>query len=341
MLESKVLVVDDNRINRKVFRNLLKRYEINVYEAEGGEECLEMLQQHKFDIIFLDYMMPGMDGIETLHKIKSDKLCEDTPIVMLTANAAVGMNGEYISEGFDAYLSKPIEVEELDKVVLKYLSKEYADRIEHSKEHVQADSVKKLPHIEEFDFDYAMNILKSEDILLKTLEDFFYFLKNLPEKLSTLYDDITQDETRVLYKIEVHALKSTAATVGALVLSRTAEMLEVAAETNCVERIVALHPILLEEIDKHRERVSSVLTKTEDEVEYKTLKEILPYFDMLRRSLDNNDYSAADVICNEIKKYKYPIDVQDLINEIMEHVMNLEADDALNSIAKLKMEGEV
>lgn len=71
-----MLVVDDNEINRKVFRNLLKRTQINVYEAGSGEECLTILEQQQFDIIFLDYMMPNMDGVETLHKIKAGNLCK-------------------------------------------------------------------------------------------------------------------------------------------------------------------------------------------------------------------------------------------------------------------------
>ena len=119
--EAKILVVDDNNMNRKVFKALMKPTQIQIYEAESGRECLEMLKTQAFDLVFLDHMMPEMDGIETLHVIKENKMCEDVPIIMLTANALVGDREKYISEGFDDFLSKPVISEKLDKMILKYL----------------------------------------------------------------------------------------------------------------------------------------------------------------------------------------------------------------------------
>ena len=121
--EAKILVVDDYKMNLKVFRNLLKQTNMQIFEAESGEKCLEMLEKQSFDLIFLDHMMPGMDGIETLHEIRQRKLCEDTPIIMLTANAIAGNKEKYISEGFDDFLSKPIMPDKLDKMILHYLPK--------------------------------------------------------------------------------------------------------------------------------------------------------------------------------------------------------------------------
>lgn len=119
--EAKVLVVDDYKMNRKVFKGLLKQTEMQVYEAESGQECLRMLTENSFDLIFLDHMMPGMDGIETLHHIREKKLCEGVPVFMLTANALKGDKEKYLKEGFDDFLSKPIIPEKLDRIVLRYL----------------------------------------------------------------------------------------------------------------------------------------------------------------------------------------------------------------------------
>ena len=84
-----------------------------------------MLKTQDFDLVFLDHMMPEMDGIETLHVIRENKMCEDVPIIMLTANALVGDREKYISEGFDDFLSKPVISEKLDKMILKYLPEKY------------------------------------------------------------------------------------------------------------------------------------------------------------------------------------------------------------------------
>lgn len=119
-----VLIVDDNKMNRMVFKGLVKKTKIQIEEAENGLECLEILKDKSFDVIFLDHMMPEMDGVETLENIREKKLCENVPIIMLTANAIVGDKEKYLSMGFDDFLSKPIIPEVLDGMLVKYLPKD-------------------------------------------------------------------------------------------------------------------------------------------------------------------------------------------------------------------------
>lgn len=118
---ARILVVDDSRMNLKVFRNLLKETQMQIWEAESGMECLELLRKQSFDLIFLDHMMPGMDGIETFHVMREEGLCEGVPVIMLTANAIVGDRERYLGEGFDDFLSKPIVPDVLDEMILHYL----------------------------------------------------------------------------------------------------------------------------------------------------------------------------------------------------------------------------
>ena len=122
--DAKILVVDDNAMNRKVLKGLLKETQIQVLEAGGGEECIALMAEQAVDIVFLDYMMPIMDGVETIHLLKEKNLCSDTPIVMLTADAVIGAKEQYLSEGFDDYLSKPIMPDKLYKIIWKYLPEE-------------------------------------------------------------------------------------------------------------------------------------------------------------------------------------------------------------------------
>ena len=121
--EAKILVVDDNMINLTIAKELLKRTEIQVELANSGENCLEMVKKERYDIIFLDHMMPTMDGIKTLQNMKSmeGNLSKDAVVVVLTANAIAGAKEMYLEQGFDDYLSKPIDSHELETMIRKYL----------------------------------------------------------------------------------------------------------------------------------------------------------------------------------------------------------------------------
>jgi len=117
----KILVVDDVKLNIKVVKGLLKKHSIEIVEALSGPECIEKYEEGMYDLILLDHMMPDMDGIETL-KLLREKYSSLCPVIVLTANAISGMKEMYLSEGFDDYLAKPTKPEELDKMILKYVS---------------------------------------------------------------------------------------------------------------------------------------------------------------------------------------------------------------------------
>lgn len=119
---ARILIVDDNELNIKVASVLLKKYHFNIDSCTSGIECLAKIKNdEKYDIIFLDDMMPRMSGRETIKKLK-DLPNFKTPVIALTANAITGMKQEYLSCGFDDYLSKPIEKLELERVIKKYVN---------------------------------------------------------------------------------------------------------------------------------------------------------------------------------------------------------------------------
>ena len=122
--DAKILLVDDNKMNIKVLKALLKQHKVQTDDAISGKECLALAEQKEYDLIFIDHMMPEMDGIETLHIMKEKKLCENTPVIMLTANAIVGDRERYLAEGFDDFISKPVIPQALNEMLLKYLPEE-------------------------------------------------------------------------------------------------------------------------------------------------------------------------------------------------------------------------
>ncbi|MBR3539163.1 MAG: response regulator, partial [Eubacterium sp.] len=126
---ARILVVDDNDMNLKVTRNLLKLCGIRPELVSSGEDAIESVRKNSYDCIFLDHMMPGMDGIETLNRMRAESLIPDhTTVIALTANAVVGSREAYLAAGFRDYLSKPIEVRELIRLLKKYLPEDVYDK---------------------------------------------------------------------------------------------------------------------------------------------------------------------------------------------------------------------
>lgn len=119
-------MVDDVKVNLVVVKGLLKDSGIEIDTAESGAEAIEKMKESRYDIVFLDHMMPEIDGVETLSRIKSDPDIdsESTPIIALTANAISGVDKMYREHGFADYLSKPVDPISLEKILLKYLHKE-------------------------------------------------------------------------------------------------------------------------------------------------------------------------------------------------------------------------
>ncbi|MCR5281903.1 MAG: response regulator [Lachnospiraceae bacterium] len=123
--DADILVVDDNSMNLKVAKNLLGLFSIKPDLAGSGQEAVERIKHKHYHLICMDHMMPGMDGIETLHLLKDQKLLpHDTVILMMTANAVVGARERYLAEGFRDYISKPIELEKMEQQLKKYLPPE-------------------------------------------------------------------------------------------------------------------------------------------------------------------------------------------------------------------------
>ena len=118
--EKRILVVDDNELNIKVTKKKLEAFDCFVDSVQSGYECISKLKVKEYDLILMDDMMPNMTGTEALHKIKEADLT-NCPIVVLTANAITGMKEKYIEEGFDDYLSKPLENEQLNAILEKFL----------------------------------------------------------------------------------------------------------------------------------------------------------------------------------------------------------------------------
>ena len=243
--EAKVLVVDDVMMNLKVFEALLKDTGINIDLCLSGLEAIKCAQQKHYDLIFMDHMMPNMDGIETFKNIRSiDTMNNDTPVIMLTANAIAGVRDMYLKEGFTDYLSKPVKVDDLENMIIKYLPEErFFKKTQETKEEPEVVETS-FPRLKErfpyLDVDVGMQYCGG-------MEEFYIeMLKTYVEssKLQILHDAYYEKDCEA-YKINAHALKSTSLTIGATKLSEAAKELEYACKEERYEYIKDNHYVVM------------------------------------------------------------------------------------------------
>ena len=214
--EASVLVVDDNSMNLTVFKSLLKRTKMRITTADSGSRCLELVQKERYHIIFMDHMMPEMDGIETLHEIRklSDSPNIDTPVIVLTANALSGAREGYLKEGFADFLTKPIDGDLLEQTTEKYLPKELvirakADRRQSKGESVKTDHEKYLQY--GIFIENGLSHAKGDAEMYLELVRMFIREREKQEELNRFRSEQNMKD----YAIWVHGLKGNARTLGA------------------------------------------------------------------------------------------------------------------------------
>ncbi len=257
--DARVLVVDDNNMNLKVFSNLLKKTQIQISEAESGLQCINMVKNNHFDIIFLDHMMPGMDGIETLHRLREDKLCEGVPVVMLTANAIVGDRERYIAEGFDDFLSKPIDPQKLDTMVIQYLNKNHKKIITEKAEKNAPPKTageliqllaEKLP-----DIDTAKGLeacIDDKEFYIDLLTD--YINLNIKAEL----DEMLKLNDSQNYCIKIHSFKSSSYSIGATQIGDLAYKMEKISREGLNDEITEMQKELFRQYDRICTKINEV-----------------------------------------------------------------------------------
>ena len=245
--DAHVLVVDDVKMNLKVMEELLLASGMHIDLAEGGTECLEKVARQKYDLIFMDHMMPAPDGIETFRRMKQmeSSLNINTPVIMLTANAVNGARQKYLAEGFCTYLSKPVEEEALIEACREYLAPGLI---------LVQEQEKKTGEIQKTE--NTGNLLQELSEFLNVEEGMKYCMNKVPFYLEMLHDFAETDRIEQLqiffaqkdveaYRINVHALKSTARTIGADEFSEKARELENDARNENWEAVSEKHAELV------------------------------------------------------------------------------------------------
>ena len=317
--DARILVVDDTPMNHVVITELLKPTKLQIESARSGAECLEKQHEKKYDLIFLDYRMPGMDGTETFHAIKDDKESPnlDTPIIVLTANAITGARDNFLRIGFDDYLSKPIESDKLEAALIRFLPKdkvvitviEEENTKENASENSQSDWFAALSFIDEIDVSVGLSNCGSKESYLNILKVFFESIGNTRENIKNSYETENWKD----YTSYVHSLKSTSRTIGGISLSKLAEKLEKAGNENDIDTIRTYHDELLNKyyvLETGLDHIPEIKGQHDEDKEKKPISEAQlkdAYASILEVS-KVLDYDTLMFILDSIKEYELPFD---------------------------------
>lgn len=283
--QANILIVDDNAMNLKVMARLLLPYQLKVTLAISGQEALEKLNTPNYDCVFLDHMMPEMDGVETLHKIrqKPGAYYQSLPIIAFTANAIGGAREMFVSEGFSDFIAKPIELSVLERILRRYIPAQMQIPVEEGEtvqtertsenaavtsatdpigqqtageaaaygpdiQSVTSDASRGRLHLNRagVNIEQALAYCGDEEGFREIIAIFHAEGEKRRNHLSHYFEE--QDWKN--YVICVHALKGNAKSIGAGTLSELARELEMAGKENRIEYILEHHEAMMENHDR-------------------------------------------------------------------------------------------
>ena len=248
--KANILITDDNEMNRKVVSNLMRLFGITPDLCKSGAETIKTMKKKHYDMLFLDHMMPEMDGIETLKILKELGLVDNTKVVALTANAVVGAREQYLDAGFDDYISKPIELSEMDKIFNKYLSEEKVEAPiapeDNKIKSLNLDGLGMMDKLKSLDINVEEGISycgDDEEFYIEIVND---YIKAAPEKIEQL-DALLEAGNMKEYKVLIHSVKSSSKTIGCMSLFEKARDLEAAAASGNIDYVKTNHRSVVSE----------------------------------------------------------------------------------------------
>lgn len=298
-----VLVVDDNPMNLSVIKGLLSATKMYIVTALSGEECLEKIEEANYDIVLLDHMMPGMDGLETAKRIREKH--KRLPVIALTANYISNGDEFYTSHGFDSYLPKPVDGATLEKTIREFLPSNLVMDVDASDMPVQS---MELPT--EYQWIDSVEGISIEDGIRFSggAEGFINALKMFVETLEGNIDVIQKafnEKDIKFYTVKVHALKSSARIIGALELSNQAKKLEDAGKAGDIDYILSNNNKLLDAYRSFQDRFSGLFYKEDDK--NKPLlppEELNEAINAIKELVPQMDYDAIEMVIEQIHEYK-------------------------------------
>ena len=310
----KVLVVDDVDTNLQVAKGLLALSGIRAETANSGREAINLIRKGNiYDIIFMDHMMPEMDGIEAARTIK--ELDYDHPIVALTANTIIGQSELFLSNGFAGFVSKPIDISNLNMYLTRYISSKYTD--EEKATMSSGIEVSDTP-IKEYSAMLAEAFVRDATNSLAVLDSLFA-------------KDLMDSPDIKLYTTTVHGMKSALANIGELTLSTVAETLETAGRIEDKSIIYTKTPDFLIRLRNIVENLT--VADTDDDIVDEDPVLLRDRLTIIQDACDIMNKRAAKVAIDELNNHSWSKETKAFISQISTHLLRSEFDEAIEAIS--------
>lgn len=323
--DAKILIVDDNAVNLTVAEGLLEPLKMEVETVTGGKEAIEMISKVHYDIVFMDHMMPELDGVETTHIIRRfHPEYNDVPIIALTANAVEGTKEMFCREGMNDFVAKPIELRMLAAKVRQWLP---VEKIQKAYNTMTTDkNIKEAEQIVVGDLNvkFAMEFLVSEDLFWKVLKVFYYSIEKKVHQIKVLEE--AEDWTG--YTIEVYALKNSSKQIGAIALSDKAALLEKAGNARDAETIHRCTDEMLEQYHGYLEVLAPFCQEEEESGEKKEFSDtaLESCFGKIRDAVEDLDMDAMEEVIREMDQYHYDEWQQEIFEKLKEAADEMDVD---------------
>ena len=349
--EASVLIVDDNEINLEVTAALLEPLKMKIDLADSGKQALVLAQRKKYHLIFMDQMMPVMDGMETTRKLRRlpDVYYRTVPVIALTANAFEEVREELQKAGMNDYLAKPVEVKDLYRCVLKWLPRKMivvsqeqqksggsltADRMSAGGKAAvykapESDStLPKLPGINPAD---GIRYTGSEKMWLKLLGDFYKLIDSKSRKL----EDCVADGLIRDYTIEVHALKNTARMIGAARLSEWFFKMEKCGKAGDVETITKETPGLIRALQSYKEILRPYGEENDRNKREVPASEWITQLTILRDAMERFSLDTVDMAMQQLEQYRVPEKCGELMELLRAAVADVKMKDVMDTVERM------
>ena len=323
--EAEILIVDDNAVNLTVAEGLLEPLKMDVDTASSGKEAIDKISQHHYDLVFMDHMMPELDGVETTRIIRRfHQEYNDVPIIALTANAVEGTKEMFCQEGMNDFVAKPIELRILVSKVRQWLPIEKIQKTYMlggtAKDNKAANIV-----VGDLDVSFALKFLGNEDLFWSVLKVYYKAI----DKKAKLIKSLEEAEDWTAYTIEVHALKSSSKQIGAITLSDRAAALEQAGNARNSSFIHKHTGRMLQQYLSYRDVFAPFCPDEEEEENHKaeiTIACLLKYFADMRMALEDLDMDKMEEVVHEMNRYSYEGWQQELFTRLRDAVEEIDVD---------------
>lgn len=323
--DAEILIVDDNAVNLTVAEGLLEPLKMKVDTALSGKDAIGKISVNHYDIIFMDHMMPEVDGVETTHIIRRFHTeYDDVPIIALTANAVNGIKERFCAEGMNDFVAKPIELRVLISKVKQWLPKEKIQKI-HAKQITDVTETKiEDIAIGDLDIPFAINLLGNEKLFRTVLKEYYRVI----EKKAKLIKSLEEQEDWPAYTVEVHALKSASKQIGAMSLSDKAAAMEKAGNDKDGEMIHKCTDEMLEQYLGYLPILEPFCEEEETDLQKETVSADLlyKYFEDMQAAMEDLDMDQMEEVIRNMSEFSYEGWQQELFSQLKEAVAEIDVD---------------